>query len=711
MGDALEGWVDPLELRKRKHELAKMLIQVKGRKHMLVRQQSIGASSLNQGDCFILDCDSKIYQWNGRTANRIEKAKAMDICLRIKEKERIGNAAIVVIDDCADHDGHCSCEKDRLNEEKFWELIGGSSNDVKTAEEGGEDDEERARAALFRVPPSGNGEPVCEEVQFSKLEKQLLSTDSSFILDCGDEVWVWIGRKSNKHMRKQAETKGKDLLATVSRPAHAALHVMWEGTELVLFMEKFSNWGKLPIAVQATPVVQRPKAAAKEFDVSRMLYTAEELKKMDAANKPEVVRSGLAKRLGPVDDGKQGRVRVWKALHDGGYEVRPEFYGHLWDADSYVVLYTHQHRSHEEHLLYFWQGAKSPITVKGAASVQTIFMNQGLEGISEHIRVAQFKEPEHFINVFSFLKMHAGPSPSFILLDPEAFEAQMGKKKLVRSRTYMLLNMQALAAVRLPFTIFQVRGRRACQVTTASLDHTLNSNDCMIVCFVEKGAVADASPQSKIIERIIVWVGDRSSDETQHTAEACAAALYPLYQPFAGELETLPEGEEKSMLAALSEHNNLPDGLSVVTVNQASAARLFLCSTSSGAFEAEEIATPTHADLLDRHMFIVDASPNCIYIWEGKQAGAGVQQEAQRVASEYSHLVKEHKKLSSPVPVEYVKQGAEPALFKSYFFGWPTTEKLKAKPQQGRRQRMDRSATLGQAFRSTREFKRPPLMR
>lgn len=31
-----------------------MLIQVKGRKHMVVRQQAIAATSLNQGDCFIL---------------------------------------------------------------------------------------------------------------------------------------------------------------------------------------------------------------------------------------------------------------------------------------------------------------------------------------------------------------------------------------------------------------------------------------------------------------------------------------------------------------------------------------------------------------------------------------------------------------------------------------------------------------------------------
>ena len=60
----------------------------------------------------------------------------MDICLRIKEKERIGNAAIAVIDDCADHEGYCSCEKDRENEEKFWELICGTGKYSSITPEG-----------------------------------------------------------------------------------------------------------------------------------------------------------------------------------------------------------------------------------------------------------------------------------------------------------------------------------------------------------------------------------------------------------------------------------------------------------------------------------------------------------------------------------------------------------------------------------------------
>jgi hypothetical protein len=121
---------------------------------------------------------------------------------------------------------------------------------VKTADEGGEDDSIKQAFKLFQIPPSGNEEPVCEEVVFTKLEKQLLNTVSSFVLDCGDEVWVWIGRKSNKHMRKLAEAKGAEIMARELRPAHATLHVMWEGTELVLFMEvcalplprRYSTW-------------------------------------------------------------------------------------------------------------------------------------------------------------------------------------------------------------------------------------------------------------------------------------------------------------------------------------------------------------------------------------------------------------------------------------------------------------------------------------
>lgn len=238
------------------------------------------------------------------------------------------------------------------------------------------------------------------------------------------------------------------------------------------------------------------------------------------------------------------------------------------------------------------------------------------------------------------------------------------------------------------------------------------------MCFVEKGALGDTAPETKVIERVLVWIGDNSSEETQQTAEACASTLYPLYQTFAGELDVLPEGEEKRMLDALAQHNRLPENLSVISLPMAEGIRLFQCSTSTGVFEAEEIPTPTHADLIDRHMFVVDASPSAIYIWEGKSASAGTQQEAQRVATEYSALVQQHKGLSAQVPVEYVKQGAEPHLFKAYFFGWPTEEKLKATaaaaaaaPASSRRSRLDRSATLGQSFRSSREFKRPPLMR
>lgn len=41
-------------------------------------------SSLNDGDVFILELVDTIMQWNGREANRMEKAKALEIVSKTK---------------------------------------------------------------------------------------------------------------------------------------------------------------------------------------------------------------------------------------------------------------------------------------------------------------------------------------------------------------------------------------------------------------------------------------------------------------------------------------------------------------------------------------------------------------------------------------------------------------------------------------------------
>lgn len=51
---------------------------------------------MNSGDVFIIDFGTTIYVWNGTGATRIEKMKALDTAMRLKDEER-GGAKIEVI--------------------------------------------------------------------------------------------------------------------------------------------------------------------------------------------------------------------------------------------------------------------------------------------------------------------------------------------------------------------------------------------------------------------------------------------------------------------------------------------------------------------------------------------------------------------------------------------------------------------------------------
>jgi len=48
----------------------------------------VSASSLNDGDCFVLDLGLQLYTWFGSHANMHEIAKAGDIAQAIKQNDR-----------------------------------------------------------------------------------------------------------------------------------------------------------------------------------------------------------------------------------------------------------------------------------------------------------------------------------------------------------------------------------------------------------------------------------------------------------------------------------------------------------------------------------------------------------------------------------------------------------------------------------------------
>ena len=118
---------------KRKGEViySKTLIHIKGKRRVRVRrvpplfkalsltsiQVQLSSTSLNSGDVFVLDCGKKIYVWNGSEANRMEKAKGLDVSQRMAKST--GAKVIVVAEKEENRD---------LNE--FYEEIGGAGEVV-----------------------------------------------------------------------------------------------------------------------------------------------------------------------------------------------------------------------------------------------------------------------------------------------------------------------------------------------------------------------------------------------------------------------------------------------------------------------------------------------------------------------------------------------------------------------------------------------------
>ena len=89
---------------------------------------TVSAEYLNSGDVFVLDDNVKIWQWNGKKCNRMEKGKALDFTTRMRD-ERMNRvkADVIILQEGSEPD-------------EFWQLLGGKPAAIKTEQEGGDDE-------------------------------------------------------------------------------------------------------------------------------------------------------------------------------------------------------------------------------------------------------------------------------------------------------------------------------------------------------------------------------------------------------------------------------------------------------------------------------------------------------------------------------------------------------------------------------------------
>jgi len=152
------------------------------RKAITVNEVPCCESRLKSDDVFILDLGLNLYQWNGSGCNKDERWKAMEFLQELKSER--GSAESETLD-----------EGDVPGNHPFMEAL--------TAEDEEDDDEtdDSGLRDLYRVNDD-SGVCAIAKVKEEEVTRDDFVSDDVFILDAGNECFVWIGSGASTKEKK-----------------------------------------------------------------------------------------------------------------------------------------------------------------------------------------------------------------------------------------------------------------------------------------------------------------------------------------------------------------------------------------------------------------------------------------------------------------------------------------------------------------------------
>ena len=209
------------------------LLHVKGKRYPRVFSVPVSASSLNDGDCFVLDLGLQLYCWFGSQANMFEKAKAGEIAQAIKQNDRKMKAKLDFVQDATPE-----------NQAAFWEALGGQPASIAPAQPdeppaGTED--ERMQYKLWHVSDD-SGQMVTAEVTERPLTRAHLNDSDSYILELYDTVYIWQGKDSSAKEKYAGMKIAKDFVKNNNKPAGTRVSRIPQGTEDSTFKSFFDGF-------------------------------------------------------------------------------------------------------------------------------------------------------------------------------------------------------------------------------------------------------------------------------------------------------------------------------------------------------------------------------------------------------------------------------------------------------------------------------------
>ncbi|URD82052.1 Villin headpiece domain, partial [Musa troglodytarum] len=427
-------------------------------------------SSLNHDDVFILDTEKKIYQFNGSNSNVQERAKALEVIQHLKDKYHDGTCDVAIIDD-----GKLQAESDSG---EFWVLFGGFAPIGKKVFT---EDDLVLETAPVKIYSINGGQLKLEEDNPSKA---LLENNKCYLLDCGAEIFVWVGRVTQVDDRKAASKAAEDFIIDQNRPKMTCITQVIQGYETQSFKSNFESW----------PVGTGTGTGTSSGDEARGKVAAL-LKQQGVDVKGAPKGSLVSEEIPPLIEGNE-KLEVWLINGSAKTPIPNEEIGKFYSGDCYIVLCTYRAgEKKEEYYLCCWIGKDSiqDDRVMSTRLCNTIW--NSLKGRPVQGRVFQGKEPPQFIAFFQPMVVLKGGISS-------GYKKFLADKNL-NDETY---TSDSIALIQVSGT--SVHNNKAVQVDAVAA--SLSSNDCFLL---QSGS------------SVFAWHGNSSTTQQQQWAARVAEFL------------------------------------------------------------------------------------------------------------------------------------------------------------------------------------------
>ncbi|CAD6993520.1 unnamed protein product [Ceratitis capitata] len=549
----------------------KRLFQVKGKRNVRVRQVELSISSMNRGDCFILDAGEEILIYVGEQAKRLERLKAIYAANEIRDQDHHGRAKVNIVDNFS---------SDFAKEHFFATLGSGSAEEVPdetTDEEDGAFEKADIEAVKLYKVSDASGSLEIEQVAEKPLVQEMLSTDDSFILDTGCGIYVWVGRGSTQKEKISAMKVAEHFLESNSYPTWTQVHRVVEDGEPAAFKQYFAAWHDQGLH-------------HKRLLRTALGYSTDDSDYEEPADVVSAVRNlkksgGRAMAFMP-DNGEQDIEHIIKFSSESDddvvrsivdFEGTTPLIGHF----AYIITYKYSAKSGESgKLIYVWEGAKASEAVKERSFNDALAMAQEENAIL--VRTAQNYEPRHFLKIF--------------------------KGKLITPYTEEPKGPQ----------LFRVRGTDPTDVHASEVEcvaSSLDSDDVFALITLD--------------HRVFIWVGSGASDFEKESANERFANYWPY-----GKTEVIHEGSGatefwEELLGESAYENRVHKPRAPLL-----EPRLFHCQLVAWRTKVEEVRDFEQSDLDIDDIMLLDAGDE-IYMWVGSGASAEENAKILHMAKKY----------------------------------------------------------------------------